>query len=146
MSGAETRTIIAGSRTGVGWAQVYEAMRLCGWAPTVVISGRAAGADSWGEAWALWHGIPVDPSPAAWRAQGRSAGALRNRKMARNADALVAVWDGVSTGTRDMIEVATLRGLRVFVWHTQVLSWSNALPLPLIAQSYQGPAFTAPAR
>jgi hypothetical protein len=140
------RTIIAGSRTGVGWAQVTAAMNNCGWMPTVVISGRAPGADSWGEAWALWHGVPVEPYPARWVTRGRSAGAQRNRLMARVADALVAVWDGASPGTRDMIQVATSRGLRVFVWQTQIMSWSSPLPPALVAARCQAPPLNAPAR
>jgi hypothetical protein len=35
--------------------------------------------------------------------------------MAQNADALIAVWDGQSPGTKHMIDVAKARGLRVFV-------------------------------
>ena len=33
----------------------------------------------------------------------------------QNADALVAVWDGKSPGTKHMIDVAKARGLRIFV-------------------------------
>ena len=121
------RTIIAGSRTGVGWAHVCRAMTWCGWRPSIVVSGCAAGADSWCEAWACWEGIPVEIMPAHWTAYGRSAGARRNRQMAKAADALVAVWDGVSPGTRDMIDVATRTGLRVFVWQVNALSWSTSI-------------------
>ena len=34
---------------------------------------------------------------------------------AKNADALVAFWDGMSLGTRHMIEIARSRGLKVRV-------------------------------
>jgi hypothetical protein len=37
--------------------------------------------------------------------------------MARYADALVAIWDGRSTGTADMIKKAQKSGLQVWV-HT----------------------------
>ena len=36
--------------------------------------------------------------------------------MAHVADALIAVWDGSSPGTRHMIATARQRGLRLFVW------------------------------
>jgi hypothetical protein len=36
--------------------------------------------------------------------------------MAENADALVAIWDGKSRGTANMIQEAEKRGLRVFVY------------------------------
>jgi glycerophosphoryl diester phosphodiesterase len=103
-----------------------------------VVSGTAAGADSWGEAWACWYGVPVERFPAHWTTYGRSAGARRNRQMARGADALVAVWDGVSPGTRDMIDVATRAGLRVFVWQAQVASWSSPLDARRLAAYYRG--------
>jgi hypothetical protein len=35
--------------------------------------------------------------------------------MAQHADALVAIWDGKSPGTKHMIEVAKARGLSVFI-------------------------------
>ncbi len=35
--------------------------------------------------------------------------------MASNADALIALWDGTSKGTKGMIDLAKKRGLKVFV-------------------------------
>lgn len=35
--------------------------------------------------------------------------------MADNAEALIAIWDGKSKGTRHMIEVAKEKGLKVYV-------------------------------
>lgn len=40
---------------------------------------------------------------------------VRNAEMADYADALIAVWDGESNGTRDMIEKALDRGLDTYV-------------------------------
>jgi hypothetical protein len=40
--------------------------------------------------------------------------------MARDADALIAVWDGESRGTRTMIEFAAKHGLRVSVYRTDM--------------------------
>lgn len=37
---------------------------------------------------------------------GRAAGPIRNQQMAERADALVAVWDGASRGTGDMLRRA----------------------------------------
>lgn len=91
------RTTIAGSRTITDYTQVEEAMhqaRVSGITPTVVLSGTARGVDRLGEQWAAEHGIPVERYPADWGAHGRQAGCLRNIKMANEAEALVAVWDG----------------------------------------------------
>ena len=53
---------------------------------------------------------------ADWDKHGKAAGPIRNRKMAEMADALVAIWDGKSRGTKNMIDVATEKGLKVFVY------------------------------
>lgn len=97
------------------WA-VDRAMAECPWAVTEVVSGGARGADAFGEEWARDRRVPVRVFPADWNRHGRAAGPIRNREMAEYADALVAVWDGESRGTKNMIEEATKRGLKVHVY------------------------------
>ncbi|MFD1444284.1 hypothetical protein [Thermoactinomyces vulgaris] len=60
------------------------------------------------------RGHKIARYPAEWKKYGKKAGPLRNAKMAENADALVAFWDGKSRGTKDMIETAKRRGLRIY--------------------------------
>lgn len=79
------------------------------------MSGKAKGPDSHGERWAYANDIPVDDYPADWDRHGKAAGAMRNEEMACNADALIAVWDGSSRGTADMIRRAKTKGLQVHV-------------------------------
>jgi hypothetical protein len=50
---------------------------------------------------------------------GRKAGPLRNQEMAEEADALIAIWDGQSAGTRSMIEEAHKLGLDVEITLTE---------------------------
>jgi len=106
------RTIIAGSRGITDLDAIELALRSCGWWPTVVVSGCAPGVDRLGEQWAGRYGLPVERFPAAWDTQGPGAGHTRNARMAEAADALVAVWDGKSPGTRNMIETAQRMGRR----------------------------------
>lgn len=47
----------------------------------------------------------------------KQAGYLRNEQMADGAEGLIAVWDGRSPGTGQMIEVAKRKGLKVFVFN-----------------------------
>lgn len=112
------RTIIAGSRDLNSLQLVAKAVEDCGWVPSVVLSGGARGIDRQGEAWASRRGVPIERYNADWKLHGRSAGVRRNAEMARNADALIAVWDGSSRGTKHMIDTATERGLRVHVLDT----------------------------
>lgn len=109
------RTIIAGSRSISKLASIVKAVHDSGWTPTVVISGTASGADTLGEQWANLKGIPVERFPADWDKYGKSAGYRRNEQMADNAEALIAIWDGQSRGTKHMIDIAKRKGLKVFI-------------------------------
>ncbi|HEU4376265.1 MAG TPA: hypothetical protein VFS02_22420 [Telluria sp.] len=117
------KTIIAGSRLGVHFGQVVGAVAAAvraGIVPTEVASGCADGVDQLGEQLArLWH-LPVRQFPADWKRYGRAAGRQRNLQMAVYAEALIAVWDGKSPGTRHMIETAMRMGLKVFVYRTDL--------------------------
>lgn len=113
------RVIIAGSRGITSAITVSLAMQKAaeqGIVPTTVLSGCAPGVDKLGEQWASVRGIPVERHPANWASYPRTAGRLRNVEMAHAADALVAIWDGASPGTRHMIKTAEARGLQVLVW------------------------------
>lgn len=112
------KTIIAGTRDITDYELVLTAIGQSGFAITEVVSGCAKGVDTLGEDWARIHKIPVKPFPAAWRPNGKfdkAAGIKRNIDMGNYADALIAVWDGKSSGTGHMIRIATVKGLKVFV-------------------------------
>ncbi len=79
----------------------------------VVISGTARGADQMGERYARERGFQLRRFPADWEQHGKSAGHIRNAKMADNADALIAFWDGESNGTKNMIDNARRKGLAI---------------------------------
>lgn len=79
----------------------------------VVISGTARGADQMGERYARERGFQLRRFPADWEQHGKSAGHIRNAKMADNADALIAFWDGQSRGTKNMIDNARRKGLAI---------------------------------
>jgi predicted Rossmann fold nucleotide-binding protein DprA/Smf involved in DNA uptake len=114
------KVIIAGCRSvtpGLAAVFLLEAIEASGWAGriTEVVSGCARGIDAAGDAYALEHGIRVSYFPADWRRDGRAAGPIRNRKMAAYADALLAVWDKKSRGTKNMIDEARRARLDVYV-------------------------------
>lgn len=90
-------------------------------------SGKAAGADKFGEAWAVSRKVAVRDFPAKWQTLGRRAGPIRNQEMADWAGSasgkpglLIAIWDYISPGTKDMINKAKLAGLDVVVFPTSV--------------------------
>lgn len=110
------KTIIAGSRTIVGYSTVKKAIERSGFVISVVFSGAARGVDKLGEKWAKENGVPVECFPANWKEYGKGAGMIRNSEMVAGADALIAVWDGISRGTADTIGKAKKSGLKVFVY------------------------------
>lgn len=85
---------------------------------TEVVSGGAYGVDMLGAKFAKDCGLPVKFFYPDWDGLGKRAGFVRNQEMADYADALIAVWDGQSRGTKDMIDRALKKGLKVFVYNT----------------------------
>ena len=81
----------------------------------VIVSGHASGADALGERYAQERGLQLETYPADWKVHGRAAGSIRNAKMASVAHTLIAFWNGKSRGTKNMIDTATKRGLKVSV-------------------------------
>lgn len=80
---------------------------------SVVISGRARGADLIGERWAISRGVPVLPFPADWNRYGGYAGPIRNKQMLIEGkpDGVIAFPGG--PGTRNMIQQAKAAGVPV---------------------------------
>lgn len=78
--------------------------------------GMATGADTLGWQWAIDHELLVKEFPANWNQFGKAAGHKRNLQMALDGDILIAFWDGLSSGTRDMIQTALYQGLEVHVY------------------------------
>ena len=109
------RVIIAGGREIHNYQLLLDAVQEANLDITTVVSGGAKGADALGERYAEEMNLALNVYPANWTKYRRAAGPIRNRKMAENADALIALWDGKSHGTKNMIETATKLGLVVYV-------------------------------
>lgn len=117
------RVIIAGCRHLVGkrgQSLVWDAINESGWAGdiTEIVHGAAVGIDAAAHAICEPH-WPVKPFPADWDKHGKAAGPIRNYKMAEYADALIAIWDGKSRGTDNMIKTAKKLKLKVYVHMVQ---------------------------
>lgn len=81
----------------------------------VILSGHAKGADIMGERWCFEALVKSEIHHADWDKHGKAAGHIRNEEMVKVADSLVAFWDGKSTGTKHMIDIAKKKGLNVRV-------------------------------
>jgi len=116
------KVIVAGSRGIKKYEQVEKIIEKAiadGLQITQIVSGGAKGVDTLGETWAVKKGVNIKRFPAEWDKYGISAGHIRNRQMGDYADALIAVWDGKSKGTKGMIDYATEKKLKVYVFILQ---------------------------
>lgn len=76
-----------------------------------IIEGGAKGADYLAKQYAIENKIKYKEYPADWEKYGKKAGILRNLEMSKVGNMLIAFWDNVSTGTKNMIKVAKDNGL-----------------------------------
>ena len=86
-----------------------------------VVSGGADGVDSAGEDWAENRPDPIKVVQflPEWNKYGRAAGPIRNKQMAEYADMLIAIWNGSSRGTKNMIEQMEKLGKPVILYKIQ---------------------------
>jgi hypothetical protein len=101
-----------------------------------VVSGKAKGADTLGERFAKHYCKDVKPYPADWNnlvptkdnpvkirinkggfKYNVLAGFNRNKQMAIVSDIIFIFWDGVSKGTKDMIDVCNQLNKKVVVFN-----------------------------
>jgi len=109
------KTIICGSRTIENKALLKELILYFQLKLSSIISGGARGADKIGEDFAKENSIPLTIIKAEWDIYGKYAGYRRNKQMAEIAEAVIALWNGESKGTKNMIDIAKRKGLPIFV-------------------------------
>lgn len=109
------KVIIAGGRDIHNYELVLSAIGESEFQITEVVSGMASGVDTLAIQYATENNLPLKEFHAEWNEYKRAAGPIRNREMANYGEALIAIWDGESRGTKNMIEEATKRGLKVYV-------------------------------
>ena len=121
-----TKILIAGSRTITDYAALSAAIsgaitsKVLGPAQTFeIVSGGAQGVDTLAERYARESGYVMTVMRPIYRHNNdRGAPLRRNEDLGRYADVLIAVWDGVSPGTKHMIEFMRKSGKPVYVHYT----------------------------
>jgi len=112
------KLIIAGNRDIKDYDVVKEAINCLlaqGLIITTIIDGAARGVDTLASRYALEHNIENIRIHAEWKLYHQGAGPIRNQKVAEMGDALLAIWDGKSRGTKNMIACARKKGLSVYI-------------------------------
>jgi hypothetical protein len=82
----------------------------------LVATGGARGIDLIGEECAKLRGLIVRTRLPEWNRWGKAAGKIRNREMIVPADGLIAIWDGMSSGTAHAIATAKLWSKKIWVY------------------------------
>ena len=81
-----------------------------------IISGMAKGADTLAIKYADEHQMTKILFPANWKKYPIIAGFLRNEDMLRIATHVIAFWDGKSSGTKHMRDIADEKGIPVWIY------------------------------
>lgn len=110
------KVLVCGGREWSNWAVMQN--RLATLPPdTVIVHGACRGADLMADWLAKYRlNFKVRPYPADWKAFGKGAGPIRNRKMydAEKPDLVIAFHSDISLttskGTKDMVEYALFQG------------------------------------
>lgn len=110
------KVIIAGSRTITDYETLKSAIKLSEFKIIEVVSGGAIGVDALGERFAKTNNILLTRILANWNFYGKAAGFIRNNEMSVYADALIAIWDGRSKGTKHIIESMKFLNKPTFVY------------------------------
>lgn len=112
------KIIIAGGRDFSDYTRLEHVMWDLSWdlEDIIIASGGALGADLLGERFAWEYDIEVEQHMPNWDILGKGAGFMRNVEMAVSADTLIAFWNGVSRGTKHMIDTAHKNQLEVHVY------------------------------
>jgi len=89
-----------------------------------IISGGAGGVDTWAEGFARSHGLRFIKVIPDYQKYGGKAPTVRNRKLVKLADYVLAVWDYKSRGTAHAIACCIEEGVPVRVLGTSPIEES----------------------
>lgn len=120
------RILACGSRTWRGYKIIAAKLEKYAHEDTVIITGKAPGADSLAEWWAICTQHDYMGFPARWKTQGKAAGAIRNKRM---------LWNGL--GVSSGMEVPDLppEGVLVLAFHDDYENSKGTKQMVELAQS-----------
>lgn len=117
------KIVIAGSRTITDYKILIAALTaavenkiIVNTIHTEIISGGAKGVDTLARKYAIDNGLILTEMKPQYKSNNdRGAPLRRNIDMAKYGNALVAIWDGVSTGTNHMITEMKKLGKPIYI-------------------------------
>jgi hypothetical protein len=107
--------IVSGSRTITDYAAVKSVLDSHRHRIHTVFVGDARGVDALAVRWCKENGITYQIFRAEWNLYGRGAGPERNKDMIlAGGEALIAIYEGESKGTKNMMAQAERAGIPVY--------------------------------
>jgi len=112
------RLAVIGSRTFSDRERLFKILDTNAHQIKLIVSGGAKGADTLATDWARERGVPYLVFPALWHDPetglvNKGAGFKRNWDIIRQAEKVLAFWDGASKGTAHSIDIAKQLGKTV---------------------------------
>lgn len=127
----ELAVAVVGSRTFTDYALLARTLDALRGTVKIreLISGGAKGADTLAERWARENKVPIRVFRPDW-SLGRCAGLMRNKDIVKEADYVLAFWNGTSRGTSNSISLARTmqRQLRIINYEDPVVVPSRKKP------------------
>ena len=107
------RVLVCGGRDFNDLVMLFDALDALTPEPELIIEGGASGADALARRYAEKRGVELQTFEADWKAYGKAAGPIRNRKMLNDGKPdLVLAFPG-GKGTADMVRRARVAGVPV---------------------------------
>jgi len=85
---------------------------------TCIVSGGAQGADKLSEKWAKEYNIGTKIFIPDWKRFNKAAGYIRNADIVKEADKIIAFWNGKSKGTKHTIDICKKEGKKCKIVYT----------------------------
>ena len=85
---------------------------------TCIVSGGAQGADKLSEKWAKEYNIGTKIFIPDWKRFNKAAGYIRNADIVKEADKIIAFWNGKSKGTKHTIDICKKEGKKCKIIYT----------------------------
>lgn len=106
ISNTKLRLIVAGSRNFSDYLLLKYVLDkiIKGRKDIIIVSGGCKGPDMMGERYANENELEIVRFLPDW-SKGKKAGPIRNRQMAEVADKCICFYDGISRGTKSMIDI-----------------------------------------
>ena len=106
----QIKLAVVGSRSFADKALLFDILDRSRHRIQLIVSGGARGADTLAQEWAQARSLPCQVFHPKWQDEhgrfDRRAGFKRNVDVIKNADEVLAFWDGQSPGTKHAIELA----------------------------------------